>query len=244
MLKPKTYTVLVLDRSSSMLSIRDEAVAGFNEQVELFKEQSKDHRLRVGLVTFASEVDKPTIWNKMPSAIKPLTTNDYMPNGMTAFYDALNTTIDSLMEIQDIKEGKASVLVVAITDGHENNSETKGPELSAKIKELEGGGNWTFTVMGANINLAELSDKLGISVHNTMQFDATPEGMVMSTNAHSHSLNKYFEARTRGVTRIDGFYNSHDHKEGDVTYANSSVTISPDVLKGAISETTSTSKTV
>ena len=69
----KTRVAVILDRSSSMQSIRNETISAFNEQVDAIKETSKDMDTKVSLVTFSTEVDGPVVWNQPVGKLKKLT---------------------------------------------------------------------------------------------------------------------------------------------------------------------------
>jgi len=223
----KHYTVLVLDASSSMSSMRQEALDAFNEQLKDIRKASKDENLvsRVGFVKFASGVQDIDIWNKPIGKVKNLQKTDYRPGGMTAMLDGVGDTITKLMELEDIEDEDTSVLVNIISDGNENNSKRfTYADIASKIKELTDTGRWTFTYSGANQDLSVISKKMNINIGNTMSFDASSKGMKSSNLRRGRSMDNYFTSlklqRDSGTlaSSVSDFYSSteDDDKQGGV----------------------------
>ena len=115
----KTKVAFILDRSSSMDTIRREIVDAFNEQVQTIKKNAKDEPTRFSFVTFSTAVDEPKFWDSMMYKLKPLELDDYKPYGMTAMYDAVGYTCSRLAEEDD---GDTSFLIIIVSDGAENHS--------------------------------------------------------------------------------------------------------------------------
>jgi len=113
--------------------------------------------------------------------------------------------------------------MVIITDGHENqSSDYKGEEGRKKLKEriemLEGEGNWTFTFLGANIDVQQVgSVGLSMSFGNVASFDATAEGVSESSSSISCSTSSYYASRRAGKTQVKDFYNKGGSTSDDTT---------------------------
>lgn len=219
--KKVSYVAFVLDKSGSMESIRKETVEAFNQQVEDVKRNSKKNKIKakVSFVTFNTAVDEPTLWLKSPEDLKPLTLDEYRPDGYTAMLDGVGTTIDKLLEQEDVKSGKASVLMIIVSDGQENNSkEYNYQTLAAKIKELNTKGNWTFTYSGANQDLSQVSAQLNIPLGNMQAFKATAAGMKGATIGRTLSTDAYFQSYGASVGssfNVRNFYNQNQTDEED-----------------------------
>lgn len=205
---------IILDRSSSMMAIRAEAVAAFNEQVKAIKAGSTDMDTKVSLVTFATDADAPTIFNKDVEKLQPLVESDYMPNGMTAMYDAVGATVNALAALPEASDENVSFLVVIISDGQENNSKTfNSAAIAERIKALQATGRWTFTYLGANQDLGVVSRSLNIPLGNTMGFAANKPGAYAAAKVNASATANYMATRGAGGQSVQNFY-SGDQDQG------------------------------
>ena len=207
----KTYVALVLDRSSSMGAIRDQAISLFNEQLyTLQKAPEGAGDTFITLVTFASDVQVP-IMSAKPSGVSPLNPQTYVPDGWTSMYDGMGRAIN-LLRSHDVQEGEdRAFLVITITDGEENHStEFTGTRLSSLIRELKATGRWSFTVAGANVNLDALADKLGIPKYNMYTFTSDAAGTYAASASTSRGLGTYLDNRAMGEQNVTTFYSKDD----------------------------------
>lgn len=175
------YHLLVLDRSSSMESVRDVTIKGFNENLQSCRTDKVADGIEqfFSLVTFNQSVDFP-IWRKPISDLADLTTKTYVPSGMTALYDAIGVAVSKLQsEIQDkIEKQDANVVVTVFTDGEENSSQEwrDYSKLSSLLAKLRDSRMWTFTFIGCSEGTLAAAKGLGFTAANTMQYAATPDG--------------------------------------------------------------------
>lgn len=210
----KSYVVFVLDESSSMGMMREEAIAAFNQQrLDVQKNvRGTGISTRVSLVKFATEVPEPIYWNKGVTKIKKLGFSGYRPHGMTAMLDAVGTSIDRLLEEPDINDENTAVLFVVISDGEENNSkEFNYRTLGVKIKELQESGRWTFTYSGANQDLSRLKSELNIPVGNFQKWAPTRASLKKSSYMRSNANDAYFNTLSNSVSAVNhtsDFYSS------------------------------------
>lgn len=204
----KNRIAIVLDRSSSMEPIRQEAVQLFNDQVEAIKKNAKKMEdTTVSLFTFSTVADEPVIFNRPASELKKLGAEQYTPNGWTALYDSVGMAIERLSGLTEMSDPDCSFLVIVVTDGEENKSSRySGQRLADQIKLLEKGGRWTFTFCGANIDVEKMAQKLNLDVGNTFAFQATSQGMFDNSAINSRGLDSFFIARAGGQSRVKSFY--------------------------------------
>ena len=206
--KLTTHVAIVLDRSGSMWLIREPTVSAFNEQIKSIQTNSKGFkRTTVSLVTFSYKPDAPAIWMKDADELKELNRDDYVPNGTTALFDAVGWTINEFKKLPDAEDKNTAFLVVVISDGQENSSTNFNSEkIAALVKECQDTKHWTFTYLGANQDLSQVSKQLGIPMANTQAFTASAAGV--QTLSHTHSINNasYFSARGVGATQTSAFY--------------------------------------
>ena len=158
--KQPTKIVAVIDRSGSMESVKDDAIGGFNTFLE---EQKKlPDKATFTLIEFNhgtqvkySDVDI--------SEVKPYTIDTYRPEGMTALYDAVGKGIGEATRKGDAHK----VIVVILTDGHENSSHEVTKEAVSKMIEQHTAEGWAFIFLGVGFS----------------QFDAETIAKSMSINA-------------------------------------------------------------
>lgn len=205
--KLKTQIAIVLDRSGSMSACRKEAVDAFNEQVATIRKNSKKMDTRVSLFTFSTTPDEPTFFDVAVSNLRELTMDDYVPSGMTAMFDAVAKAVDKLIGLKESKD--TAYLMVIISDGQENNShEITREAIAAKIKALQDGKHWTFTYLGANQDLADISKHLGIPMGNTMAFVGTAAGYSGAAVSMVGATAAYLCARGTGLSSSSTFYDT------------------------------------
>lgn len=177
--KTQIYNLVILDKSGSMQSIADAAIAGFNETVSGIRqaqEKFKDTQEHfVSLMAFCN-CEKKMIYDKIPiDKVSTLTSKEYMPCCCTPLYDAMGLALNNLRN--DIKDKEnATAVVTIITDGMENASrEFTGSQIKALVEELTEKEGWQFAYIGTNQDVKQVSAKLSIS--NSMSFVDDNEGM-------------------------------------------------------------------
>lgn len=214
--KPVTHVAMVLDRSSSMMSIRSEAVAAYNEQLATLRKSSKGQDVRVTLCTFSTVADHIASLAVPLNLAEDLALSDYQPNGMTAMYDGVGQVVTAL---EDISSGaEDAFLLVVISDGAENNSKVWSSErLAKKIQALQKTGQWTIVYLGANQDLTQVQQTLNIHAQNTMSFDASSAGMRKGTRSTNIGTQDYMQNRARGHGAVTAFYVPPDamNQKGD-----------------------------
>jgi len=218
--KLKNYVVIILDKSGSMEKIRNEVVGGFNDNVKEIKKKNAELGMEtvVCLVTFSTFVDEPVLWLENVDKIEPLTIEKYAPDGMTAMYDAVGTTVEKLLKVEDADEDNVSFLVLVISDGQENNSKKYSSEkISELVTSCEKTGQWTFSYVGANQDLKQVAQLLNINVGNMMMFTADAAGYEKSTDSITRGTNSFYSARKLGKKSITNMFtdDSKTDKDGD-----------------------------
>ena len=213
MSKPVTHVALIVDRSSSMHGIRQEAIDAFNDQLKTIQDaEALGTENYVTLVTFATTVDAPHYNDVAAKKVPQLTPENYVPRGGTALLDAMAETVNRFKEFPDAKEEKTSFLVVVITDGEENSSQEYGirndgpAKMATLIKELEETNRWTFVYLCANVDPTKIQQSLGLSANNVRGFAASSQGIKTISADTSDSMTQYFTGRSRGMTSTPDFY--------------------------------------
>jgi uncharacterized protein YegL len=206
--KPRTHVFFVLDASSSMLAGKAMTLAGYNQQVDIVREQAKDAgATSVSLLVFSHEVQSLYAYQEVDK-LEHLTDATYRPNGSTALLDALGAAIRAALAAPGIADESCAVLVALFTDGEENASRLyTGPALSECVKALQETGRFTFTLMGPKEHLNDLASLLSIARGNIAGFDASSladRGRAMGTMAQATST--YMSLRSAGVASSANLY--------------------------------------
>lgn len=164
----KTEIAFILDRSGSMQSIRDDAIGGFNAFLAAQKEQPGEAAF--SLILFDDHYD--VVHDRVPLQDVPnLTNKTFVPRGYTALYDAIGKTVAAI-SARTAEVDK--VILVILTDGHENASrEFSGPTIKGIIGRQQEKG-WTILYLGANQDAFAVGSGLGIMRDATIQYDCNP----------------------------------------------------------------------
>ena len=115
----KIYNLVILDRSGSMMPLREVAVQGYNETLDVIRAAQQQYNLEqqnlVTLTLFNHLVtdvyDCDTVQN-LPNLLM----QDYQPDGMTAMYDAIGLSLTKLQRKLN-KLDNATAVVTIISDG-------------------------------------------------------------------------------------------------------------------------------
>lgn len=203
-----TRVALVIDRSGSMQSILQPARDAILEQVNTIKanlDKCDDTYLTV--VSFDSSVEEILNGVRVTEDLWVDPKEILIPRGLTAMNDGVMKAIQLLSD-KRATSGTA-YLVIVVSDGMENSSTIKTPQLSEKIKELEATGRWTFTFMLANQDIHEAAKNLNLDWGNVAAFDASTNGVVTASTLMVNSMNTYFSSRSKGVLRSSTYYQSN-----------------------------------
>ena len=184
MKKGMTEMVFVIDRSGSMTGLESDTIGGFNSTIRQQKEEEGDAIVTTVLFDNRYEVlhDRFDI-----NQIKDMTEKEYYTRGTTALLDALGRSIRKTVNVQrhlPEKERAENVVFVVITDGYENASrEFSYRDIRRMIETEQNEYGWEFLFLGANIDVAAESDRLGIRRDRAVRYmhDDIGTGLVYDT---------------------------------------------------------------
>ena len=175
---PKTLVTLLLDRSGSMQTLKDDTLGALNAYIDRLRQEESD--IRFSLVQFdAPDFAAPMALEKVHVArpvaeIPDLGPDDFIPRGGTPLIDAACATIRAVAESLEGRE-KTRVVVAIQTDGQENRSvENSWNDLKALIAEKEKAG-WEFVFMGCEIDAYKQGAMMGVSPDKTLSYGKDPE---------------------------------------------------------------------
>ena len=198
-----THIVVILDRTGSMETIRDDTIGGFN--AFLNTQKAEPGMASLTLVQFDSQDPYEIVHKFKPLAEVPeLTRETFVPRAATPLLDAIGRGINDLEKsLADMPEDEkpARVVMVLITDGQENASrEFRKDQIEKMIKEKQEKSDWQFVFLSAD--LAAIGDALasGVSAASAIAFDRDRRGVTAAWESLSTSIAGYRSGRKEDVS--------------------------------------------
>lgn len=174
---------MIVDKSGSMLGLQSDTIGGFNSFLE--DQRKLPGYANVTTTFFNHDVD--IVDRSIPIAeIKPIDTFIYRPGGNTALLDAIGMTINDLgsrLAALPETERASKVMVVIITDGHENSSkEFTHAQVSDMINHQTDVYQWEFIFLGATIDTPAIATAMNIPASNSIVYANTSIGVAEAYN--------------------------------------------------------------
>lgn len=181
MKKGLTEMVFILDRSGSMGGLEKDTIGGYNSLIE--KQKKEEGEALVSTVLFDHEQE--VLLDREPlDKVKNMTEDEYYVRGCTALLDAIGGAIHHIGNIhkyareEDVPE---KTIFVITTDGLENASKRYSyRDVKKMIKRQEEKYGWEFLFLGANIDVAKESDRLGIRADRAVRYVNDSEGIELN----------------------------------------------------------------
>jgi Mg-chelatase subunit ChlD len=193
-----THISVILDRSGSMESIRDDTIGGFNAFLE--QQKRAEGSATVTLVQFDTQDPYEVIHHFKPIAEVPeLTRAAFVPRSGTPLLDAMGRGINDLEKhLADLPEADrpARVILVVVTDGQENSSrEFKKDQIEKMIKDRTEQDEWQFVFLSAD--LAAIGDARGLGIHAdaVLLFAKSGKGSKAAWNSLAERTTEYRSAK-------------------------------------------------
>jgi hypothetical protein len=201
-----THIAIILDRTGSMETIRDDTIGGFN--AFLNTQKAAPGLASLTLVQFDSQDPYEIVYRFKPLAEVPeLTRETFVPRANTPLLDAVGRGINdlekSLVEIAE-EDRPARVVMVLITDGQENASrEFRKDQIEKMIKEKQEKSAWQFVFLSAD--LAAIGDALATGMHaaSTLAHDKDSHGVSAAWASLSRRIVGYRAGQEEDVSFTD-----------------------------------------
>lgn len=176
MKKDLTELVIIIDKSGSMNSLKEDVIGGYNS---LISKQKEEGNTTVTTIFFNDKVD--FVHEQVDiKELKPIDGRSYHPSGCTALLDAIGDAISfikakhSKLKEEDLPE---HTIISIMTDGLENASvEYSYPHIKRMI-EFQKKCGWDFIFQAANIDIDYEIDRLGIDPRMAVKFKASSKGV-------------------------------------------------------------------
>ena len=184
MKKGLTEMVFILDRSGSMGGLERDTIGGYNSMIEKQKKEEGEAYVSTVLFDNVQEV----LCDRVPlDKVEKMTERDYYVRGCTALLDAIGGAIHHIGNIhkyareEDVPE---KTIFVITTDGLENASRRYSyRDVKEMIQRQEREYGWEFLFLGANIDVARESDRLGIRPDRAVRYVNDREGIELNYEA-------------------------------------------------------------
>lgn len=169
--------IFVLDKSGSMSDLTEDTIGGFNSMIKQQKQDNEDDTIFVTTVLFNNEVqllhDRVLL-----EEVENLTKKDYVAMGSTSLYDAVGYAIAKAdQRMFTLKQKPYKTLMIITTDGYENSSvEFKHSQIKKLITQKREQG-WDFLFMGANIEVKDFAENIGLERASACAYRANSSGV-------------------------------------------------------------------
>ena len=208
--KPTIHDVYILDASGSMgrLSYADNkasnALRGTIENLQASALNSEVITLNtVCIFSYGYKINLPYVASSDLPEQYVLRDNWY--SGMTALYDAIGFTMNTLRE--KVRDGE-SVNIKIFTDGCENDSTVyNAAQISTLIKEAESKG-WTIAFIGTKEDVKNVQIKLAVKASNSLVYDGSAKGFQKTMSTTRGAMASYQDKVVKGEDTTLGFYKS------------------------------------
>jgi uncharacterized protein YegL len=180
-----------------MSSIKEDTIGGFN--TFLGDQQDEQGTATVSLFEFNTNVGQIYQWEPIDDAPR-LSDATYTPSGRTALHDAIFFAIDDTrnqIASLDAENRPDYVIVVVLTDGKENASETPQDRVREQVKKCREKFNWEFLFIGSNQDAALTASKMGMGKSNSLDMAHNSDGMQA---AYESTSDRIRDARREGKT--------------------------------------------
>ncbi|WP_312615789.1 VWA domain-containing protein [Haloarcula sp. 1CSR25-25] len=187
-----------------MSKIKEDTKGGFNSFL-------KDQRGEVGTATvtlYDFNTNVELVYAESPIADAPrLTSETYTPVGKTALHDALYTAVTETAEriaATDQSEQPDNVIIVTLTDGKENASETNHKRVQEQVQMRREEQGWEFLFIGANQDAALTAENMGMDADRSLNMAHSGEGTQAAYESTSEQIsNVRQEGHTSGYSATD-----------------------------------------
>ena len=208
----KSLINIVLDRSGSMSSIRNDMISGFREFIQDQRKNANGREINVGLYRFDDIFEEVFAQKNLSDDRVFLNNENFVPRGGTALLDAVGKSINIVGErLAKMPENDRPerVLFFIITDGQENASkEFTRARIKEMIDQQEKKYNWRFIFLGSNIDSFAEAGSLGLQTNRVMNYASNAQGTSNVFRSMSKSLTSYYD----GVATMDFCVNEEDRE--------------------------------
>ncbi len=183
-----THIALLIDRSGSMMAIRDDAEGGIRSFIA--EQAIAPGQATISRYQFDQDYEK--VFGAIPIGEAP--PYRLVPRGSTALLDALGESIvdtgEFLRGLPD-HQRPATVVFAVVTDGRENSSkECTLEQIRKMIKNQTDTYGWQFAFLSADLNAIADAQQLGFAAAASASYTPDSEGTQLAYAALSRSVSR------------------------------------------------------
>jgi len=193
--------VFILDSSGSMDALGKEPVQGVRNFIEDLRKQKSEENINFYLTLTTFNNTTKIIYDNIDiDSVEEFGDDKYLPDGMTALYDAIGETIHNYTNnyISKKESGDRKVICVILTDGEENSSFKYTRDQIKELTQSCEKKGWSFKYLGANQDSFNVANSIGIN--NSADYDYTDLGcrnIMRSVSETVRQLSSEYSDRAR-----------------------------------------------
>lgn len=193
----KTKLAVILDRSGSMQTNKDDHEGGLKALVE--EQRDQETSTDFTFIRFDSVEPLDIVYNDVP--IGDVEQINLQPRGGTPLYDAIGGSIRHLETVLDGQKYN-DVVVTVITDGYENSSKEWTQDTVRSLVEEKKEDGWKFVFLGADIDESQAG---GVSVDygKNVTFCSSSGNISNVYNLFNQKLSSYNTSRSAGLSAAE-----------------------------------------
>lgn len=192
-----THIYLVLDESESMARL----AAAANRVAQSWLTAMADGDTRVSVAYFSYK----TRWVLNGAAGSGFIVEPIRPNGMTALRDAVHEAVQRA-QVQLNADPDASALILAVTDGMENQSRRTPGELQAAVTHLRQSGRADIGLLVPPGTREEARRQVGLGTEDVREWEVSERGLAAAEDLVRRSYGAYKSARAAGTRSVGRFF--------------------------------------
>jgi hypothetical protein len=180
-----------------MQKIQQDAECGFRAFLDKFRNLGQDVRVTLAQFDHVYEI----LWENVPIRDVPL--YHLEPRGTTALLDAVGHTLQIVgqrLARTPEEERPSKVVVVIVTDGHENQSmEYTRAVVRQMIEHQTTKYNWQFAYLGANQDSFAEAGAIGVRTSGALNYMASGAGVRCAYASAAEVVSNYVVGNTLNV---------------------------------------------
>lgn len=210
----KNYIGISRDHSGSMSSITKSAARDYNATIASLKQTAIEEDIDTIMSVVkcghgrSSSVFREVV-NSSIVAVTPIAESAYDAKAPgTPLFDSIGELIELFESAPDANDPDVSFVVMAITDGEENDSRKWKRTLINKIKQLQATDRWSF-IFRVPRGYKRALIQLGIHEGNILEWDQTDRGVAAATVETTAAFKRFYQERKTGVKSTKSFYTTN-----------------------------------
>lgn len=209
----RTRVALALDHSGSMRALSSSACMDFNNTLEALRQsaQSEGVEALASVVRFGMRNPRVQVTHANVGLPDIPALNQYPAESMTPLYDGVMKAIDLLEQSPEAGDRNTALLVIAITDGFENDSQTPSSVLRQRIEKLQKTDRWTFVfrVPRGHGYGQKIRQDLGLFEGNIQEWEVSNRGLQQASHIHVEATRGFMRSVSQGTTSSRGYYQTN-----------------------------------